>query len=95
MSPVEKQSIIEINNVTKDFGSVRALNGVSMQIKQGEFFSLLGPSGCGKTTLLRMISGFETPTSGSIHIAGESMSDVPPNLRPTNMVFQSYAIFLI
>ena len=93
MSPVEKQSIIEIYNVTKDFGSVRALNGVSMQIKQGEFFSLLGPSGCGKTTLLRMISGFETPTSGSIHIAGESMSDVPPNLRPTNMVFQSYAIF--
>ena len=65
MSPIEKHSIIEINNVTKDFGSVRALNGVSMQIKQGEFFSLLGPSGCGKTTLLRMISGFETPTSGS------------------------------
>ena len=93
MGPIEKQSIIEINNVTKDFGSVRALNGVSMQIKQGEFFSLLGPSGCGKTTLLRMISGFETPTSGSISIAGESMEDVPPNLRPTNMVFQSYAIF--
>ena len=88
MSPVEKHSIIEINNVTKDFGSVRALNGVSMQIKQGEFFSLLGPSGCGKTTLLRMISGFETPTSGSISIAGESMEDVLPNLRPTNMVFQ-------
>tara|TARA_B100000989_G_scaffold269419_1_gene224810 strand:- start:1447 stop:2547 length:1101 start_codon:yes stop_codon:yes gene_type:complete len=93
MSPVENRSIIEINNVTKDFGSVRALNGVSMQIKQGEFFSLLGPSGCGKTTLLRMISGFETPTSGSIYIAGESMADVSPNLRPTNMVFQSYAIF--
>ena len=93
MSPIEKHSIIAINNVTKDFGSVRALNGVSMQIKQGEFFSLLGPSGCGKTTLLRMISGFETPTSGSISIAGESMEDVPPNLRPTNMVFQSYAIF--
>ena len=93
MRPIEKHSIIEINNVTKDFGSVRALNGVSMQIKQGEFFSLLGPSGCGKTTLLRMISGFETPTSGSISIAGESMEDVPPNLRPTNMVFQSYAIF--
>ena len=74
MSPTEKHSIIEINNVTKDFGSVRALNGVSMQIKQGEFFSLLGPSGCGKTTLLRMISGFETPTSGSISIAGESMT---------------------
>ena len=93
MNSFEKQSIIEVNDVTKDFGSVRALNGVSLQIQQGEFFSLLGPSGCGKTTLLRMISGFETPTAGSVSIAGESMAGVPPNLRPTNMVFQSYAIF--
>ena len=93
MNSIESQPIIEINNVTKDFGLVRALNCVSMQIRQGEFFSLLGPSGCGKTTLLRMISGFDTPSSGSISIAGESMADVPPNLRPTNMVFQSYAIF--
>lgn len=93
MNPVEKQPIIEINDVTKDFGSVRALNGVSMQIRQGEFFSLLGPSGCGKTTLLRVISGFDAPSSGNISIAGESMAHVPPNLRPTNMVFQSYAIF--
>ena len=93
MNSSATQPIIEINNITKDFGSVKALDGVSIQIKQGEFFSLLGPSGCGKTTLLRLLSGFDTPSSGNICIAGESMENVPPNLRPTNMVFQSYAIF--
>ena len=93
MNSKATQPIIEIKNITKNFGSVRALDGVSMQIKQGEFFSLLGPSGCGKTTLLRLLSGFDNPSSGNIFIAGESMENVPPNLRPTNMVFQSYAIF--
>ena len=93
MNSTATQPIIEIKNITKNFGSVRALDGVSIQIKQGEFFSLLGPSGCGKTTLLRLLSGFDTPSSGNIFIAGESMENVPPNLRPTNMVFQSYAIF--
>ena len=93
MNSTATQPIIEIKNITKNFGSVRALDGVSIQIKQGEFFSLLGPSGCGKTTLLRLLSGFDNPSSGNIFIAGESMENVPPNLRPTNMVFQSYAIF--
>jgi spermidine/putrescine transport system ATP-binding protein len=93
MNSIATQPIIEIKNITKDFGSVKALDGVSIQIEQGEFFSLLGPSGCGKTTLLRLLSGFDTPSSGNIFIAGESMENVPPNLRPTNMVFQSYAIF--
>ena len=88
-----RDTLISIRNVEKHFGKVTALNGVSVDIREGEFFSLLGPSGCGKTTLLRMISGFEMPSAGDIHIGGEDMSEVPPNLRPTNMVFQSYAIF--
>ncbi|MCY0095825.1 ABC transporter ATP-binding protein [Hoeflea ulvae] len=85
--------MIEINNVDKLFGTFRALDTLNATIGEGEFFSLLGPSGCGKTTLLRMIGGFDTPTSGDILIGGKSMAGIPPNLRPTNMVFQSYAIF--
>ena len=84
---------IELRNVTKSFGDVQALRGVTADIQEGEFFSLLGPSGCGKTTLLRMIGGFDEPTSGTIAIDGKPMADVPANRRPTNMVFQSYAIF--
>ncbi|MGI9407001.1 MAG: ABC transporter ATP-binding protein [Hyphomicrobiaceae bacterium] len=86
-------SFISIRNVSKHFGHVRAVDDVSMEIGRGEFFSLLGPSGCGKTTLLRMLAGFETPTSGEIFIDGQPMSVVPPHHRPVNMVFQSYAIF--
>ncbi|GIK96030.1 MAG: polyamine-transporting ATPase [Alphaproteobacteria bacterium] len=86
-------SIISIRNVSKHFGSVRAVDDLSFDIQRGEFFSLLGPSGCGKTTLLRMLAGFEVPTSGEIFIDGQPMSAVAPNERPTNMVFQSYAIF--
>ncbi len=70
-----------------------AVNDVSLEIKQGEFFALLGPSGCGKTTLLRMLAGFETPTQGQILIDGENMEGIEPNKRPVNMVFQSYAVF--
>ncbi len=91
---VEKgDPIIAISNLEKHFGDVTALAGVSVEIQAGEFFSLLGPSGCGKTTLLRMISGFENPSAGSVYIGNADMTDVPPNERPTNMVFQSYAIF--
>ena len=84
---------IWLNAVTKDFGNVRAVNNVDMKIRRGEFFSLLGPSGCGKTTLLRMLAGFEAPTTGEIIIDGQPMSAVPPHHRPVNMVFQNYAIF--
>jgi len=85
--------VIQIRGVFKHFGPVAAVDGVSIGIKRGEFFSLLGPSGCGKTTLLRMLAGFEHPTRGEILIDGQPMSNVPANRRPTNMVFQSYAIF--
>jgi spermidine/putrescine transport system ATP-binding protein/putrescine transport system ATP-binding protein len=89
------QPIISIRNVTKRFkGSASpAVDDVSLDIMPGEFFVLLGPSGCGKTTLLRMIAGFEIPTEGQILIDGQDMADVPPNKRPVNMVFQSYAVF--
>jgi spermidine/putrescine ABC transporter ATP-binding subunit len=87
-------AIVSIRNVSKVFaGGVSAVDNVSLDIAQNEFFALLGPSGCGKTTLLRMISGLETPTSGQIIIGGEDMAYTPPNKRPTNMVFQSYAVF--
>ena len=85
--------IIDIRRVTRRFGSFTALDDVSLTIGAGEFFSLLGPSGCGKTTLLRMLAGFDQPSEGTIAIAGEPMAGVPANQRPTNMVFQSYAIF--
>ena len=85
--------IISINHVTKDFGSVRAVNDANVDVVKGEFFSLLGPSGCGKTTLLRMLAGFELPTQGTIAIDGQDVTLSPPNIRPVNMVFQNYAIF--
>ena len=85
--------IIQIRNVTKRFGKVAAVDNVSLDIMAGEFFVLLGPSGCGKTTLLRMIAGFELPTEGQILIDGQDMAGIPPNKRPVNMVFQSYAVF--
>lgn len=89
----ERAPIIEIRNVTKRFGKVAAVDNVSLDIRAGEFFVLLGPSGCGKTTLLRMIAGFEVPTSGQILIDGQDMAGIAPNKRPVNMVFQSYAVF--
>ncbi|HEY2178577.1 MAG TPA: ABC transporter ATP-binding protein [Caulobacteraceae bacterium] len=87
------KSIIRFENVTKRFGKVTAVDNVSLSIEEGEFFALLGPSGCGKTTLLRMVAGFETPTEGRILIDDEDVSLTPPNRRPVNMVFQSYAVF--
>jgi spermidine/putrescine transport system ATP-binding protein len=84
---------VEIRGLTKRYGEVTAVDSVSLDIRRGEFFSLLGPSGCGKTTLLRMIGGFELPTEGSLRIHGADMTRVPPYRRPVNMVFQHYAIF--
>jgi putrescine transport system ATP-binding protein len=84
---------IYIENVTKSFGAVVAVRGVSLSIYQGELFSLLGGSGCGKTTLLRLLAGFEKPTSGRLYIDGVDITDVPAYERPVNMMFQSYALF--
>ena len=89
----DQNAFITISNVSKHFGDVIAVDQVSVDVAQGEFFSLLGPSGCGKTTLLRMLAGFESPTAGELFIEHAPMSQVPPHRRPTNMVFQSYAIF--
>jgi spermidine/putrescine ABC transporter ATP-binding subunit len=87
------KAIISIKDCSKHFGPVKAVDDITFDIERGEFFSLLGPSGCGKTTLLRMLAGFEQPTLGNIFIDGQPMAGVPPHHRPTNMVFQNYAIF--
>lgn len=89
----DKPTMIEFKDVHKYYGDYHALRGINGTIKAGEFFSLLGPSGCGKTTLLRTIAGFEGISSGAVMIDGKNMEGVPANARPTNMVFQSYAIF--
>ncbi len=84
---------VELRDVTKSFGSVAAVNDISLEIAAGEFLTLLGPSGCGKTTLLRLLAGFEQPTSGTIWLNGEDVTHLPPYRRPVNQVFQSYALF--
>jgi spermidine/putrescine transport system ATP-binding protein len=84
---------VELERVTKRFGALVAVRAVDLQIRRGEFFTLLGPSGCGKTTTLRMVAGFEDPTEGSILIDGADVARLPPHRRPTNTVFQSYALF--
>jgi spermidine/putrescine transport system ATP-binding protein len=84
---------IELRDVVKEFGEVRAVDHVTMQIRDGEFFSMLGPSGCGKTTCLRMIAGFELPSGGDVLIKGKPMGATPPYKRNVNTVFQSYALF--
>ena len=89
----EAKPMIECQGVHKYYGDYHALRGIDLTIRAGEFFSLLGPSGCGKTTLLRTIAGFEDISDGAILIGGQRMAEVPANKRPTNMVFQSYAIF--
>jgi spermidine/putrescine transport system ATP-binding protein len=87
------KTLIRFENITKRYGRVLAVDNVSLDIQEGEFFALLGPSGCGKTTLLRMLAGFEIPSEGRILIDGQDISRTPPNKRPVNMVFQSYAVF--
>jgi putrescine transport system ATP-binding protein len=84
---------VQVDRVSKSFGDFTAVDDVSLKIYQGEIFCLLGASGCGKTTLLRMLAGFETPTSGRILIEDVDMTEVPPHRRPVNMMFQSYALF--
>lgn len=84
---------VYIDNLTKTFGSLVAVDSVSLHVQEGEFFALLGPSGCGKTTLLRIVAGFEQPDSGRLFIDQVEMKNVPPQSRPTAMVFQNYALF--
>jgi putrescine transport system ATP-binding protein len=85
--------LLRIEGVVKKFGAFRAVDGVSLDIRAGEFFALLGPSGCGKTTLLRMLAGFETPDEGRILLGGKNIANVLPHQRPVNMMFQNYALF--
>jgi spermidine/putrescine transport system ATP-binding protein len=84
---------VELVEVSKRFGDLLAVDGIDLELSAGEFFTLLGPSGCGKTTTLRMIAGFEQPSEGSIRIEGTDVAGLPPHRRPTNTVFQSYALF--
>src|SRR4051794_9405299 len=84
---------VELRGVTKRFDQLAAVDNLDLELAEGEFFTLLGPSGCGKTTTLRMIAGFERPTSGEVRIEGEDVAQLPPHKRPTNTVFQSYALF--
>jgi len=88
-----KGNDVVIEGISKSFGNIEVLKNVSLEIKKGEFFSLLGPSGCGKTTLLRIIAGFEQPDKGELTLDGDNVLSLPPNKRPTNTVFQSYALF--
>ncbi|WP_291866726.1 ABC transporter ATP-binding protein [Bradyrhizobium sp.] len=85
--------LLRIDTVVKNFGGFRAVDGLSLDIRAGEFFALLGPSGCGKTTLLRMLAGFETPDAGRILLDGTDIAKLAPHQRPVNMMFQNYALF--
>ena len=87
------QGEIHLEQLTKAFGDVVAVDGIDLEMPAGEFFTMVGPSGCGKTTTLRMIAGFERPTSGQILLDGVDVGQVPPHKRNVNTVFQSYALF--
>ena len=89
----DEKPLVRFDGVTKRFGDFTAIENLSLDIYEREFFALLGPSGCGKTTLMRMLAGFETPTEGRVLLGDEDLVGVPPNRRPVNMMFQSYALF--
>ncbi|WP_457939456.1 ABC transporter ATP-binding protein [Mesorhizobium sp. 10J20-29] len=89
----DPKTLLSIDSVSKNFGSVVAVDGVSLDIRENEFFALLGPSGCGKTTLLRVLAGFEAPSGGRLLLDGKDIAKIPPNRRPVNLMFQSYALF--
>src|SRR5438094_2198872 len=84
---------LELENLHRDFGTVKALNGINISLGEGEFLSLLGPSGCGKTTALRLVAGFDQPDSGRIVLDGKDITRTPPNKRDMGMVFQAYSLF--
>ncbi len=89
----DEKPLISFKNVTKKFGEFIAIDDLSLDIYAKEFFALLGPSGCGKTTMMRMLAGFEDPSSGTMELAGQNIAGIPPNKRAVNMMFQSYALF--
>jgi len=89
----DPKTLLSIDNVSKSFGSVLAVDRVCLDIRENEFFALLGPSGCGKTTLLRVLAGFEAPSGGRLLLDGKDIASIPPNRRPVNLMFQSYALF--
>src|SRR3954468_18307294 len=92
-SDATAQALVRFDGVSKRFAGIAAVERVSLDIFEGEFFALLGPSGCGKTSLLRLLAGFEAPDEGRILLDGEDIAHVPPHRRPVNMMFQSYALF--
>src|SRR2546421_10130852 len=86
-------AFLELEDITKQFGRNTAVDHITLSVEEGEFLTLLGPSGCGKTTILRMIAGFETPSTGNILLDGDDITQRPASKRPMGMVFQSYALF--
>lgn len=88
-----KKTLIKLENISKSFGNQKVIDNLNLEVKDGEFLTLLGPSGCGKTTLLRMINGFETPDTGKVLLDGKDQVEIAPNKREVNTVFQSYALF--
>ncbi len=87
------EPILRLSSIVKRFGAINAVDGIDLAVRDGEFLTVVGPSGCGKSTLLRMLAGLERPSEGSIALRGKVINDLPPNRRPTCLVFQSLALF--